>query len=60
VIGGYAHLKAASAEKGIGPRTKLANIYMSRLLPEHISLLAEAQVGDKDLYALSVDELAGL
>ena len=60
VIGGYAHLKAASAEKGIGPRTKLANIYMSRLLPEHISLLAEAQVGDKDLYALSAEELAGL
>ena len=60
VIGGYAHLKAASAEEGIGPRTKLANIYMARLLPEHVSLLAEAQVGDKDLYALSADELAGL
>ena len=60
VIGGYAHLRAASAENGIGPRTKLANIYMSRLLPEHISLLAEAQVGDKDLFALSADELAGV
>jgi len=60
VLGGFAHLKAAMAEKGTGARTKLANIYISRLLPEHASLLAEAQVGDTDLYALSADELAAL
>ncbi|WP_293448239.1 acyl-CoA dehydrogenase [Planktotalea sp.] len=59
VLGGYAHLKAAIATKGKGPRTKLAKIYMTRLLPEHMGLLAQARAGDADLYALSADELSG-
>ena len=57
VLGGYAHLKAAMAEQGDGPRTKLAKVYMMRLLPEYMSLLAEARAGEADLYALSADEL---
>ncbi|MEN8893767.1 acyl-CoA dehydrogenase [Planktotalea arctica] len=60
VLGGFAHLKAAMAEQGKGARTKLAKIYMTRLLPEHLGLLLEAQVGESDLYALSVDELASV
>ncbi len=58
VIGGYVHLKAARAEQGKGTRTKLANVYMTRLLPEYSGLLSEARAGGSDLYALSADELA--
>ena len=57
VLGGYAHLRAAMADAG-GAREKLARFYIQRLLPEHAGLLAQAQVGADDLYALSVDELA--
>ena len=60
VLGGYVHLKAAIAEQRKGSRTKLATVYMARLLPEHVSLLSEARVGDSDLYALSADELASV
>ncbi|MEP5151478.1 acyl-CoA dehydrogenase [Planktotalea sp.] len=58
VLGGYVHLKATMAVKGKGPRAKLARLYMTRLLPEHIGLLAAARAGDSDLYSLSPDELA--
>ena len=57
VLGGHLHLKAAMADRG-GAREKLARFYIQRLLPEHIGLLAHAQAGDDDLFALSVDELA--
>ena len=57
VLGGHMHLSAAMADKG-GAREKLARFYMQRLLPEHASLLAHAQAGADDLYALSADELA--
>jgi 3-(methylsulfanyl)propanoyl-CoA dehydrogenase len=57
VLGGHVHLKAALAAKG-SAREKLARFYIKRLLPEHAGLLAQAQVGSGDLYALSVDELA--
>ena len=60
VLGGYVHLKAAMAEQGKGSRTKLATVYIARLLSEHVSLLSEARVGDSDLYALSADELAAV
>ena len=60
VLGGYVHLKAAIVEKGKGARTKLAVVYMTRLLPEHVGYLAEARAGDNDLYALSADELAAV
>ena len=57
VLGAHMHLKAALADKG-GPREKLARFYILRLLPEHVGLLAHAQAGEADLFALSVDELA--
>ncbi len=57
VLGGHLHLKAAMADQG-GAREKLARFYIQRLLPEHAGLLAHAQAGSADLYALSADELA--
>ena len=57
VLGGHLHLKAAMADQG-GAREKLARFYIQRLLPEHGGLLAHAQAGDADLYAMSVEELA--
>ncbi|MFV0513841.1 MAG: acyl-CoA dehydrogenase [Jhaorihella sp.] len=58
VLGGYAHLAAALAEPG-GGREKLARFYITRLLPEHASLLVQAQAGAAGLFAPSLDELAG-
>ena len=57
VLGGAAHLRAALADPG-GPREKLARFYILRLLPEHTGLLAHAQAGSADLFALTADELA--
>ncbi|MGC3938263.1 acyl-CoA dehydrogenase [Roseobacter sp. EG26] len=57
VLGGYLHLKAALADQE-GAREKLARFYIKRLLPEHAGLLAHAQAGSEDLFALSADELA--
>ncbi|MBO9396561.1 acyl-CoA dehydrogenase [Shimia sp. R9_2] len=57
VLGGYYHLRAAIAEGGEGPRSKLAKFYIKRLLPEHAGVLAHAMEGAGDLYALSPDEL---
>ncbi|KUJ76397.1 acyl-CoA dehydrogenase [Ruegeria marisrubri] len=57
VLGGHFHLAAALADPD-GPRAKLARFYINALLPEHAGLLAQAQNGAKDLYALSADELA--
>ncbi|WP_299563505.1 acyl-CoA dehydrogenase [uncultured Sulfitobacter sp.] len=57
VLGGHLHLKAAMADQG-GAREKLARFYIQRMLPEHAALLAHAQAGAADLYALSPDELA--
>ncbi|WP_171130969.1 MULTISPECIES: acyl-CoA dehydrogenase [unclassified Ruegeria] len=57
VLGGHYHLSAALADPE-GPRAKLARYYISALLPEYSGLLAQAQKGAEDLYALSVDELA--
>ena len=57
VLGAHLPLKAALADKG-GAREKLARFYILRLLPEHVGLLAHAQAGEADLFALSVDELA--
>lgn len=58
VLGGHFHLMAAQAEGQDGPRTKLARFYISRMLPEHAGLLAHAQCGSEELYALSADDLA--
>ncbi|MEM9580412.1 MAG: acyl-CoA dehydrogenase [Pseudomonadota bacterium] len=57
VLGGFIHLKAAQAETGEGPRHALARAYITRLLPRHIGLFAEARAGDAGLYALSVEDL---
>jgi alkylation response protein AidB-like acyl-CoA dehydrogenase len=56
VLGGWMHLKAAIADQG-GAREKLARYYMTRLLPEHVGLLAQAQAGADDLFALQEEEL---
>ncbi|NND42992.1 MAG: acyl-CoA dehydrogenase [Silicimonas sp.] len=58
VLGGNAHLKAAIAEGGKGPRTALAQFYLKRLLPEHAALLAQVREGADGLYDLSPDDLA--
>lgn len=58
VLGGHFHLKAAMAEGGTGPRTRLARFYITRLLPDHGSLLAHATQGAADLYALTSADFA--
>ncbi len=57
ILGAHLHLKAAVAERG-GAREKLARYYIQRMLPEHAALLAHAQAGAEDLYALTAEELA--
>jgi alkylation response protein AidB-like acyl-CoA dehydrogenase len=57
VLGAHYHLKAALAEPN-GARFKLARYYINALLPEYAGLLAQAQNGAGDLYALSAEELA--
>ncbi|MBW4710557.1 acyl-CoA dehydrogenase [Roseobacter sp. YSTF-M11] len=56
VLGGYMHLKAALSDQD-GAREKLARFYIKRLLPEHVGLLAHAQAGAEDLFALSAGEM---
>jgi len=55
VLGGHFHLKAALAEGGT--RQKMAQLYIARLLPEHVGLIQQAKQGADDLYALSTDDL---
>ncbi|EAQ04442.1 acyl-CoA dehydrogenase family protein [Pseudooceanicola batsensis HTCC2597] len=57
VLGAHFHLRAALAEGGDGPRTRLARFYVNRLLPEHVGHLAHATCGAGDLYALTTEEL---
>ncbi|MEO0389514.1 MAG: acyl-CoA dehydrogenase [Pseudomonadota bacterium] len=57
VFGAHVHLASALNDTG-GPREKVARFYITRLLPEHASLLIQAQAGDVDLYALTPDEFA--
>ena len=59
VMGAHYHLRAAVAEGGAGDRTTLARVYVTRLLPRHAAALAEAKVGEADLYALSDAAFAG-
>jgi alkylation response protein AidB-like acyl-CoA dehydrogenase len=59
VLGAHFHLKSALAEGGKGPRSRLAEFYITRLLPEHAGLLVQARAGAAGLYALSVEDLAG-
>ena len=55
VLGGHVHLMSAVADTG-GARRKVAKFYIHRLLPEHASLLTQAQAGDYDVYALTPEE----
>ncbi|MBD3679726.1 MAG: acyl-CoA dehydrogenase family protein [Rhodobacteraceae bacterium] len=57
VLGAHYHLKAALAEGGEGPRSRLARFYVERLLPEHSALLAHATQGAEGLYAVSAEDL---
>ena len=57
VLGGHVHLLSALNDKG-GPREKLARFYITRLLPEHASLLSQAQAGDVDIYSLTPEEFS--
>jgi len=57
VLGAHYHLASALADPE-GPRGKLARYYIRALLPEHAGLLAQAQSGAADLFALSIDEMA--
>ncbi|WP_298839358.1 acyl-CoA dehydrogenase [uncultured Roseobacter sp.] len=57
VLGAWIHLRAALVGQGT-PRETLARFYITRLLPEHVGLLAQAREGSGDLYGLSADELA--
>ncbi|SFU03795.1 acyl-CoA dehydrogenase [Sedimentitalea nanhaiensis] len=57
VLGAHFHLAAAQSDKG-GARERLARFYITRMLPEHASLLAQAQCGAEGLFALSADDLA--
>lgn len=58
VLGAHFHLKAAMGESEHGARAKLARFYITRMLPEHVGLLAHAVRGADDLYAISVDDLS--
>ncbi len=58
VLGGHAHLRAALAEGGDGPRTRLARFYIKRLLPEHAAALTHARQGAAELFDITVDDLA--
>ena len=57
-LGAHFHLRAALAEGGDGPRTRLARFYILRLLPEHTAHLAHATAGADDLYALAAADLS--
>ena len=59
VLGGFYHLKAAVVEGGSGPRTKLAEFYIRRILPEAMSFLAAAKSGPEEIYNFSINELVG-
>ncbi len=56
VLGAQYHLRAALADDGA--RRALARIFITRILPEHIGLLAQARAGADSLYALTDDDLA--
>lgn len=57
VLGGYYHLMAASVEKDSKFRSKLADVYFSRLLPEYRALSVAIRRGSDDIFALTVQEL---
>lgn len=57
VLGGYFHLRAATAEPGTATE-RLARFYITRLLPEHIGLLSHALEDNAALMAITPEDLA--
>jgi acyl-CoA dehydrogenase len=58
ILGAHYHLKAVLAAPDHQARAALAQVFVSRCLPEHASLLAQSRAGAAGLYALSDDDLA--
>jgi alkylation response protein AidB-like acyl-CoA dehydrogenase len=58
VLGAHFHLKAAAAAPDDTTRTALARVFITRILPEHASLLAQVRAGAAGLFAISDDDLA--
>lgn len=56
VLGAHYHLKAAQA--GDGARRALAQVFITRILPDHAACLAALRAGAEGLYALSDEDLA--
>ncbi len=56
VLGAHYHLKAALADEGA--HRGLARVFITRILPEHVGLLAQVRAGADSLYALTDDDLA--
>ncbi len=57
VLGANYHLKALIAENGNGPRAILARYFITRLLPQVQSSLAEAQAGSAGVFAMDVEAM---
>ena len=57
VLGAHYHLRAAATEDTPGPRFALAQYYITRILPEYTSALAEAKAGSAGVFSLSLEAL---
>ena len=57
LLGARYHLRAALAEGGSGPRSRLAAFYVARLLPEHKAQIAHMRAGAEGLAALTPEDL---
>ncbi|MEM9434300.1 MAG: acyl-CoA dehydrogenase [Pseudomonadota bacterium] len=58
VLGAHYHLKAAVAAGSESHRGKLARVYVTRLLPEHLSLAEQVRQGAADLFDLGFEDFA--
>jgi alkylation response protein AidB-like acyl-CoA dehydrogenase len=58
VLGAHVHLTCACVEGGEGRRSRLAAFYITRLLPMHAALLAEARAGAASVYAVTHADLS--
>jgi alkylation response protein AidB-like acyl-CoA dehydrogenase len=56
VLGGHYHLRAAMADSQ-GAYARVARFYITRLLPEHVGLLAHAREDIADLMAITPEDL---
>lgn len=58
ILGAHLHLKSALAEGASGPRSHLAALHITRILPAYCGLLKQARAGSAGLYALSAEDLS--